>query len=61
MEISKIMKELHQLEIILLNLKIESTRIKEPNSVKVVADKMESIIKNIEREIKTEYNNDKNK
>lgn len=57
--ISNIMKELHRLEIILLNLKIESARLKENNGIKIVADSMEKIIKNIKNEIKTEYNNSK--
>ena len=49
--IKSIEKELKQLEIILLNLRIESARIHEPNSVGVVSDKMDAIIKNIEDEI----------
>ena len=46
-----IKKELKQLEIILLNLRIESARLHEDNSVDVVSDRMEKIIKNIESEI----------
>lgn len=42
------MKELSRLNIVLLNLKIESSKISEKNGVGVIADELKTIKKNIE-------------
>lgn len=48
---SKIIKQLKQLDIVTLNLKIEAARLKEPNAISVVADNIEKAIIEIEKEI----------
>jgi len=46
-----ILKQLKQLEVVVINLKIESKRLREPNSIDVIADKIEKVIEQIEQEV----------
>ena len=57
----KILKQVKNLEMILLNLKIESARIRDGKTIIPIADRLEQVTREIERAIKELIENDRRK
>ena len=57
----KILKQVKNLEMILLNLKIESARIRDGKTIIPIADRLEQVTRDIERAVKELIENDRNK
>ena len=57
----KILKQVKNLEMILLNLKIESGRTRYGETIIPIADRLEQVTRDIERAIKELIENDRNK
>ena len=57
----KILKQVNNLEMILLNLKIESARIRDGKTIIPIADRLEQVTREIERAVKELIENDRNK
>lgn len=57
----KILKQVNNLEMILLNLKIESARLRDGKTIIPIADRLEQVTRDIERAVKELIDNDRNK
>ena len=57
----KVLKQVKNLEMILLNLKIESARIRDGKTIIPIADRLEQVTREIERAIKELIENDRRK
>ena len=57
----KILKQVKNLEMILLNLKIESSRLRDGKTIIPIADRLEQVTRDIERAVKELIDNDRNK
>ena len=57
----KVLKQVKNLEMILLNLKIESARLRDGKTIIPIADRLEQVTRDIERAVKELIENDRNK
>ena len=57
----KVLKQVKNLEMVLLNLKIEANRIRDGITIIPIADRLEQVTREIERAVKEIIENDRNK
>ena len=57
----KALKQVKNLEMVLLNLKIEANRIRDGRTIIPIADRLEQVTREIERAVKEIIENDRNK
>ena len=57
----KILKQVKNLEMVLLNLKIEANRIRDGRTIIPIADRLEQVTREIEKAVKELIENDRNK